>query len=92
MMDPLSIPMSVKCLDAAFMKGEKWRGERTLPWATVLNVILTLPMSVWDRRKVVCSYRDFFGDLTHRVEVAFEVYVNSQKSLFETLVFLGETI
>ncbi len=56
----LFLSISVKYRDRAFIKREKRRGDRTLPWSTpVLKVILTLPMSVWGIGTVVCSYRDF---------------------------------
>ena len=56
----LFLPISDRYRDRAFIKREKRRGDRTLPWATpVLKVILALPMSVWDSRMVVYSYRDF---------------------------------
>ena len=54
------LPISDRYRDRAFIKREKRRGDRTLPWATpVLKVILALLMSVWDSHTVVCSYRDF---------------------------------
>ncbi len=52
------LPMSDRYRDMTLMKRGKRRGDRTLPWTTpVLNVILTIPMSL--SGKHTCSYKDF---------------------------------